>query len=71
MKILICYYRFMRLLREIDVKTPFRTLAYVWIAWYAGFAFVDPHSCYMVVIFPIGAVVQLGEWANPHYAKPR
>ena len=46
----------MRLLREIGVMTPLRTIVCVWIVWYAGFAFVDPLSWYIVVIFSIGAV---------------
>lgn len=46
----------MRLLRLLGVRLPFRTILCCWIVWYAGFAFVDPHSWYVVVIFSIGAM---------------
>ncbi|MDC0660361.1 hypothetical protein N6L27_20340 [Leisingera sp. SS27] len=46
----------MRLLRLLGVRLPFRTLLCCWIVWYAGFAFVDPHSWYVVVVFSIGAM---------------
>lgn len=44
------------LLKQIGVEIPLRTLVCVWIVWYAGFAFVDPQSWFVVVIFSIGAV---------------
>ena len=46
----------MRLLSRIGVERPFRTLVCGWIVWYADFAFADPLSWYIVVIFFIGAV---------------
>lgn len=45
-----------RLLRAVGVLTPFRTLITVWIVWYSGFAFVDPHSWFMMVVFSVGSV---------------
>lgn len=44
------------MLARIGVEAPLRTLVCVWIVWYAGFAFVDPHSWYMVVVFSVGGV---------------
>lgn len=46
----------LRLLRLLDVQLPFRTILCCWIVWYAGFAFVDPHSWYVLVIFSVGAL---------------
>lgn len=46
----------LRLLREIGVASPLCTLICGWILWYAGAAFVDPHSWSLLMIFGIGAV---------------
>jgi hypothetical protein len=46
----------MRLLKQINVEKPLRTLVSVWIVWYAGAAFVDPMSWYMLIVFSVGAV---------------
>lgn len=51
----------MRLLARIGVMSPFRTVVCVWIVWYGGFAFVDPLSWYMIVIFSMGSIKHLNE----------
>lgn len=61
----------MRLLREIGVMTPLRTIVCVWIVWYAGFAFVDPLSWYIVVIFSIGSVSTPRRLGGSALIKPR
>ncbi len=45
-----------RLLRGVGVMTPWRSLVCACIVWYAGSAFVDPQSWYVVVIFSVGAL---------------
>lgn len=45
-----------RVLRDIGVVKPMRTICCVWIVWYAGAAFVDPQSWFMVGIFAVGAL---------------
>ncbi|SDF69791.1 hypothetical protein SAMN04488105_1541, partial [Salipiger thiooxidans] len=44
------------LLRRIGVELPLRTVVCTWIVWYAGAAFVDPRSWYMIALFAVGAV---------------
>lgn len=44
------------LLRNVGVAKPLRTLICSWIVWYAGSAYVDPHSWYMIVVFSLGAL---------------
>lgn len=44
------------LLRNVGVDKPMRTLVCTWIIWYAGSAYVDPHSWYMIVVFSLGAL---------------
>lgn len=45
-----------RLLASIGVQYPLRSLVCTWILWYAGAAFFDPHSWFLVALFSIGAV---------------
>lgn len=49
-----------RLLREIGVHRPLRSIVCSWIIWYAGSAFVDPQSWYIIVVFSVGAVAMRG-----------
>jgi len=57
----------MKLLARIGVVSPFRTVVCVWIVWYGGFAFVDPLSWYIIVIFSIGSTRALNEKYNNQY----
>lgn len=41
------------LLRNVGVALPFRAVICAWIIWYAGGAFVDPVSWFMVALFCI------------------
>lgn len=43
-------------LRSLGVDAPLRSTICASIVWYAGAAFVDPHSWYMLVVFSIGSV---------------
>lgn len=42
-----------RLLTQLHVVNPMRTLICAWIIWYAGSAFVDPHTWFMVALFAL------------------
>ena len=44
-----------RMLHKLRVESPFRTIICAWIVWYSGFAFVDPHSWFIFMIFALGA----------------
>lgn len=44
------------LLEKMGVSAPWRTIICVWIVWYAGFAFVDPMSWYVVAIFAVAGL---------------
>jgi hypothetical protein len=46
-----------RLLAGVGVAMPLRSLTCASIVWYAGSAFVDPQSWYMLVVFSTGALV--------------
>jgi hypothetical protein len=46
------------LLRALGVLTPWRSLICALILWYAGSAFVDPQSWYMLVVFSVGALAR-------------
>lgn len=59
----------LRLLSQVGVQKPLRTLVCIWIVWYAGFAFVDPLSWYMVVVFSIGEVTSTKRLASPEQIK--
>lgn len=56
----------LRLLSQIGVEMPLRTLVCTWIVWYSGFAFVDPLSWYVVVVFAVGAVPPRKAVRNQH-----
>lgn len=45
-----------RLLGVVGVLTPWRSLVCSCIVWYAGSAFIDPQSWYIVIVFSIGAL---------------
>jgi len=45
-----------RILREVGVQYPWRSMTCAAIVWYAGSAFVDPHSWFVVVAFSLGAL---------------
>lgn len=45
-----------QILRRAGVQTPWRSMACAAIVWYAGSAFVDPQSWFVVVVFSIGAL---------------
>lgn len=42
--------------RQIGVRMPLRALVATWIVWYAGSAFVDPFSWYVMVAFSVGTM---------------
>ncbi|MFY0312722.1 hypothetical protein ACFMBG_22885 [Leisingera sp. D0M16] len=44
------------MLRQLGVVLPFRSLVCSWIVWYAGAAFVDPHSWFILVVFSVGSL---------------
>jgi hypothetical protein len=46
----------LRLMDRIGVTNPIRALVCTWIVWYAGSAFVDPQSWYMLIIFSLGSM---------------
>lgn len=46
----------LRLMDGIGITNPIRALVCTWIVWYAGSAFVDPQSWYMLIIFSIGSM---------------
>lgn len=55
------------MLRQLGVLLPLRSLVCSWIVWYAGAAFIDPHSWFILVVFSIGS---LGALQCPGSRKP-
>lgn len=49
-----------RLLARIGVLQPMRAIVCAWIVWYAGAAFVDPMSWFVVAVFAIPAISRKG-----------
>ncbi len=45
-----------KLLTRAGVEKAFRTIFCSWIVWYAGAAFVDPVSWFVVVVFSVGSL---------------
>lgn len=45
-----------RILHGVGVDSPWRSMTCAAIVWYAGSAFVDPQSWFVVVVFSIGAL---------------
>ncbi len=43
-------------LRGVGVTNPWRSMICASIVWYAGSAFIDPQSWYVVVVFSVGAL---------------
>lgn len=54
----------LRLMDGIGVTNPIRALVCTWIVWYAGSAFVDPQSWYMLIIFSIGSMRTFSSESN-------
>lgn len=46
----------LRIMSGIGIAMPMRALVCSWIVWYAGSAFVDPQSWFMIIIFSIGSM---------------
>lgn len=58
-------------LRSLGVDAPLRSIICASIVWYAGAAFVDPHSWYMLVVFSIGSVASQRVRTSRVQPRPR